>query len=410
MSWISTKEQISIFSFVLCFIHVNCAPQYPVILVPGDGGSQLVAKLNKTSVPHYWCTKQTVGYESIWINLEELVPTVIDCFVDNMRLVYDAKTRKTSNSPGVDIRTVDFGNTTPVEWLDPSKTSHYFPFLSYFYPIVNDLVSIGYIRGVSVRGAPFDFRKAPNELDDYYNDMKNLVEDTYKKNNNSKVVIVAHSMGNPVSLYFLNHQPKAWKDQYIQSLVSLAGVWGGAVKPLRLMSSGDSLGVIIVSPSHVRPEQRSMPSTAFLMPSEKFWKPSEVLVMTPKKNYTVVDYKEFFADLNFTDGYEMRKDTENLIGDLTPPEVTVHCLHGSGVETPDMLIFGEGEFPDVYPKVKPGDGDGTVNLRSLLGCLSWQGNQKEPVYHQVIDKAEHMAILQDEAVRKYIMDVVTGKR
>lgn len=153
-----------------------------------------------------------------------------------------------------------------------------------------------------------------------------------------------------------------------------------------------------------------MPSTAFLMPSEKFWKPSEVLVMTAKRNYTVVDYKEFFTDLNFTDGYEMRKDTENLIGDLTPPEVTVHCLHGSGVETPDMLIFGEGEFPDVYPKVQPGDGDGTVNLRSLLGCLSWQGNQKEPVYHQVIDKAEHMAILQDETVRKYIMDVVTGKR
>ena len=32
---------------------------YPVILIPGDGGNQVEAKLNKTGGPHYFCTRHT---------------------------------------------------------------------------------------------------------------------------------------------------------------------------------------------------------------------------------------------------------------------------------------------------------------------------------------------------------------
>lgn len=77
-----------------------------------------------------------------------------------------------------------------------------------------------------------------DELGDYFKDLQELVEETYQKNNNTRVVVIGHSMGNPVFLYFLNRQPQSWKDKFIQSFVTLAGVWGGAVKPLRLMASG----------------------------------------------------------------------------------------------------------------------------------------------------------------------------
>uniref|UniRef100_A0A0C9RIY1 PLA2G15_1 protein n=1 Tax=Fopius arisanus TaxID=64838 RepID=A0A0C9RIY1_9HYME len=131
----------------------------PVVLVPGDGGSQVEAKLNKSSVVHYLCEKTSTEYFNIWLNLELLVPIIIDCFIDNMKLTYDNTTRTTSNTPGVDINIPGWGDPFMVEWLDPSKASPG----GYFKDVGNMLVSdLGYVRNLSLRGAPYDFRKAPS--------------------------------------------------------------------------------------------------------------------------------------------------------------------------------------------------------------------------------------------------------
>lgn len=49
--------------------------------VPGDGGNQVEAKLNKTTVVHYLCEKVSTDYFNIWLNLELLIPIIIDCWV-----------------------------------------------------------------------------------------------------------------------------------------------------------------------------------------------------------------------------------------------------------------------------------------------------------------------------------------
>lgn len=77
-----------------------------------------------------------------------------------MKLLYDNVTRKTSNSPGVELRIPGWGDPFSVEWLDPSKASSG----SYFKDIGNTLVAMGYERNVSIRGAPYDFRKAPSKI------------------------------------------------------------------------------------------------------------------------------------------------------------------------------------------------------------------------------------------------------
>lgn len=153
----------TIFVFLICFsvftftISENL---HPIVFVPGDGGSQVEAKLNKTSVVHYICEK-TSDYANIWLNIELLVPIVIDCFIDNLKLTYDNTTRTTKNSPGVDIRIPGFGSSEVVEWIDPSHASAG----AYFKDIGNILVQDhGYVRNVSLRGAPYDFRKGPSKL------------------------------------------------------------------------------------------------------------------------------------------------------------------------------------------------------------------------------------------------------
>ena len=56
-----------------------------VVLVPGTGGSQLQAKINKPDVPHWYCTKKTETYFTLWLKKTSLLPFAIDCWVDNMR-------------------------------------------------------------------------------------------------------------------------------------------------------------------------------------------------------------------------------------------------------------------------------------------------------------------------------------
>ncbi|WAR13083.1 PAG15-like protein [Mya arenaria] len=316
----------------------------PVVLVPGDGGSQFQAKLNKPTTVASYCIKKTDYYYDLWLNLEQLVPFLIDCFVDNMRLEYDNVTRTTRNSPGVDVKIPGFGGTETVEWLDHSHISL-------------------------------------NEMKLFFVDLQQLIERAYYTTGNQKVFLLAHSMGNPVTLYFLNHMTNAWKAKFIQSFISLAGVWGGAAKPIRLMIS------------------------AWLMPSDQFWGPDEVLVMAPTRNYTIRDYKQLFKDINYETGYMMWEDTHALINPLKAPGVEMHCLHGVNVTTPKAFRYTNKTWHESYPETIPDDGDGTVNIRSLHGCLKFKKMQKQPIYHKEFDKAEHMQILNLKSVIDYLKKV-----
>lgn len=56
-----------------------------LVAVPGDLGNQLEAKLDKPSVVHYICYKKTDTFFTLWLNLEQLVPVAIDCWIDNIR-------------------------------------------------------------------------------------------------------------------------------------------------------------------------------------------------------------------------------------------------------------------------------------------------------------------------------------
>jgi len=51
---------------------------HPIVLVPGDGGSQVEAKLNKTQRVHFICS-YTSDWFDLWLNLEQMVPEVFSC-------------------------------------------------------------------------------------------------------------------------------------------------------------------------------------------------------------------------------------------------------------------------------------------------------------------------------------------
>ncbi|CAF2155889.1 unnamed protein product [Rotaria magnacalcarata] len=101
-------------------------------------------------------------------------------------------------------------------------------------------------------------------------------------------------MGAPILHAFLIGQQQAWKDKYIESIISLSGAWGGSMKPVKVYAIGDNLGSRLLSASILRPLQISFPSLAFLMPSQELWGSDEVIITTPEKNYTLNDIEDYF--------------------------------------------------------------------------------------------------------------------
>ncbi|XP_055600411.1 phospholipase A2 group XV-like [Uranotaenia lowii] len=373
----------------------------PVILIPGDGGSRIDAMLDKPEVVHYICDKHTSMFYDIWLNKELLVWWIIDCSMDNLRLVYNNETRTTSNAPGVTLRIPGWGYSEDVEWIDTSHAS----VSSYYANVANALSLNGYHRGISIRGAPYDFRKAPNENEMFPVKMKKLVEEAYEINGKTPVTLIAHSMGGPMTLNFLQRQSQEWKDKYIRRLISIAGAWGGSVKSMKIYAAGDNLGSYFVSASAIRTMQVTTPSLAWLMPNPLFWKPNDVLARTKSRTYTVGQLEEFLDDMDLPESKEMYKDVLPIALNFTPPGVEVHCLYGSQKDTVESL-----EWPSTYdmsgtPTLVYGEGDGTVNLRSLEACKHWIGQQKQPVYVREYPGNDHLGILADLKVLDDIVKI-----
>lgn len=199
-------------------------------------------------------------------------------------------------------------------------------------------------------------------------------------------------------------QPQAWKDKYIQAFVSLGAPWGGVAKTLRVLASGDNNRIPVIGPLKIREQQRSAVSTSWLLPYNHTWSHEKVFVYTPTANYTLRDYHRFFQDIGFEDGWFMRQDTQGLVEALVPPGVELHCLYGTGVPTPNSFYYEN--FPDRDPKICFGDGDGTVNLESVLQCQAWQSRQEHKVSLQELPGSEHIEMLANATTLAYLKRVL----
>lgn len=373
----------------------------PVVIVPGTGGSQLQAKLNKPSVKHFYCSKTSDWY-TLWLSVTQLLPPAINCWVDNIQLLFNNTTKTYTNNVGVETRVPGWGTTEAIEYLDPSiKVGQ----SAYFYPLVDALVKAGGTRNHSIRGAPYDFRRTPDSAynGQYVTMLQALIEETYAINDNTAVTLLSHSMGCLYSLYFLNQMTQAWKDKYIHQWLPTSGVFAGAGEGVLQLISGSNEGIPGVSGLTVRGEQRSYQSSLWLLPTPSTFDTLS-LVITPSRNYTAHDYTDLFARAKFPMGTERLALVANLTSELSPPNVLTTHLYGLGVETKTSFRWNtDSDFPDKQPDAINGDGDGTVPSLSLKSVERWELRMPGKFSSKVFNGQCHACILKDQ---DYINEVL----
>lgn len=174
-------------------------------------------------------------------------------------------------------------------------------------------------------------------------------------------------------------------------------------------ASGNTLGVPFVKPLLVRSEQRSSESNQWLLPNPSLYGLRPLLVSTfNNKTYSALDMPQFLEDIGFKEGVEPYKARIlPLVERLDEPGVDVTCLVGTNVETPYRLVYGTGGF-DAGPKVDYGDGDGTVNLNSLLRLESeWSGSKNQVLDVVKLPGVSHADILKDKGALAEIVRIIT---
>ncbi|GAB2269583.1 hypothetical protein Dimus_004505 [Dionaea muscipula] len=284
-------------------------------------------------------------------------------------------------------------------------------------PLVESLESMGYADGKNLFGAPYDFRYGlageghPCEVgSQYLNDLARLIQRASESNGGKPVIIMSHSLGGLFTLQLLHRNSPAWRNKYVKHFISLPSPWGGTVQEMLTFASGYTLGVPFVNPLLVREEQRNSESNMWLMPSPKVFGNTKPLVITPNATYTARDIVAFLADIGFPQGVHPYKTRILPLADKqlikVVPEVPITCIIGSGVKTPETLFYGAKGF-DEQPDIAYGDGDGTVNMVSLLGLETEWANQKIQTLDVIkINGVGHTEILSDKNALEEILRII----
>ena len=334
-------------------VMANAATLNPVVLVPGLAGSQIRAKLSGSIEPHWWCKRTETDWFNLWLNVAEVLPEQKDCLMARIALTYNASTGVYSNATGVALDTnVDFGNVSGVASLDPSLPKE----SGYWLTMIEYLESkFGYVPGLDLHGAPYDWRLAPDGHSAegaYYDRLKALIETTVSRNGGKGVVIVSHSLGGPTILGFLALQTAAWKRAHVASFVPISAPFAGGTCQALAFVQGDTLGVPFIPSDYLRPIQVTAASGPFVIATPEGFG-AKVIVKTDTKNYTAADWPSFLRDLGHAQAAEIfdaLHEKQLAVDTLPPPGVPTHVVYSHGTPTRSVFTY-EGSFSPGYKKV-----------------------------------------------------------
>uniref|UniRef100_A0A0D9XI13 Lecithin-cholesterol acyltransferase-like 1 n=1 Tax=Leersia perrieri TaxID=77586 RepID=A0A0D9XI13_9ORYZ len=402
---------IPFFLFHFAEPHTKSQPSglYPVVLLPGSTCSQLEARLTEAyTPPSLECAalrKVDGRWFRLWKNNTELEdPSVSPCVADQLRLIFDHVADDYRNVAGVETRVLDFGSTRGFLADDDADRD------LCMGKLIESLERAGYRDGETLFGAPYDFRQAPaapgqpcRAFSQFQRRLWALIEHASRTNGNRPVVLVSHSQGGYFALEFLNRSPIAWRRKHVKHFVMASTGAGGFVLPMQAMASSVS------DESPLSRSWRSVPSKFTALPSPKVFDRDMPLVITRGRNYTAHDIPEFMMAVGLpafeVTLYETR--TLPVAMNFRAPVVPTTCINGVGVPTVEKLVYWDGNFSQASDVVY-GDGDGLVNLASILALDTVIGDDPRQEYYKSvkISGTSHTKVISDGAAVQHVVNEI----
>jgi lysophospholipase-3 len=249
-----------------------------------------------------------------------------------LTLRYDANPAKPmplrfSNQLGVTVQIIDYGMTQSA------------PFYETLY---KTLEAAGYVRNVNIRVAGYDARLTP-DMGGFLERTKQLIEDTYRDNGNSRVYLVGHSNGPLYTQYLLTHTTRAWRDKYIQGFTPIAGNFPGQGIIYPIFFTGLNIIDFSFPTTKANAESSarmylSSPSTYMSSADPQVFGVRETVVKDTStgSTYTPQDYPRLFKDAGLPQAEEIADYYIGFVKFTDPahfPYVDVYAEKGSGIAT-----------------------------------------------------------------------------
>ncbi|EAY21335.1 Lecithin:cholesterol acyltransferase family protein [Trichomonas vaginalis G3] len=313
-------------------------------------GSELMGSITDLST-HWYCSKNFKDH-LIYVKDTMLIPPLFNCLASWLTVEWNYTSGLPCSRNRTQIYAKDFGGLSEIKYIDGGVFGkHIMADLIY---VINKLEEEGYIEGLDLFGAPYDWRLMPLNFNGYLEDLKVLIEKVYSQTGNQKVALYGISGGGNVIQKFCQTVAQEWKDKYLRQVLLHGPSYGGA---------GEALNVLWFQNIGFLPSifnTQTFRNMVFSIPT--FWShlhnaksnTAPVLVGPDGHNYFAQDIPQLMIDYGKAVGDNHQTlnlaTKEVIMHDIEPTGVPTYILFNSVLETVYGLNFsgsGNWSIPEV---------------------------------------------------------------
>ncbi|UJR34365.1 hypothetical protein I4U23_021769 [Adineta vaga] len=202
-------------------------------------------------------------------------------------------------------------------------------------------------------------------------------------------------------LDFLTKQTQIWKDQYINSWISLSANIAGGIDNIQSLIQG------FVSPLIPHQILQSWDFYAWRLPNSFIYGSKRILIKSPSKNYTSYDLYSFLNQINANNLAQVYLNSSLILSSLPPPNVNTFYFFGTNISTPLQYISSTDSFSKKI-QILYGSGDGELDDTNHLSSHLWNKtmNPKYKLFIKSFQHVTHVGLISNQNLLQQIDQII----